>query len=145
MKKIIERIVASEAAPGHYDLWIDTNNETPELKINFGYEKNSGWKTIGGSGGDSGGDSDGGSSVMLVKGTYSQVGAGSLSFSPALGEPTWEEAYAHIARGGLLYFVIEVDGVPAAHILAISALPEAIIGLVEQMILWSNPGHQSPE
>lgn len=50
MKKIIERIVASESAPGNYDLWVDTKSETPELKVNYGLDQNNGWKTIGGSG-----------------------------------------------------------------------------------------------
>lgn len=79
MKKILERIVASESAPGHYDLWVDTNNETPELKINYGYDKYSGWKTISGGGGS--GEGEGGD-VQIVELTYDHLPAtGTLSAS----------------------------------------------------------------
>ena len=57
MKKIIERIVAGEIAPGHYDLWIDTNGESPQLKVNLG-ESRGGWQTISGGSGGGGCDCD---------------------------------------------------------------------------------------
>lgn len=69
MKKIIERVVADNTAPGPFDLWVDTSSENPSMKVNLGNDKSlNGWKTIAGGGGsDSGGGSSSGSSVMLIE------------------------------------------------------------------------------
>lgn len=140
MKKILERIVASESAPGHYDLWVDTNKETPELKVNYGYDKNSGWKTIGSS---SGGGSDSGSGCsclapMVVEGTF-EYDTDTLIFTPADGSPTYAEARAHMNAGGLVYMLELYEGEPDRTYLATHASFYQIQAYGYTPAIWSNP------
>ena len=105
MRKIIERIVADNAAPGPYDLWIDTNTDEVYLKVNLGADRG-GWKTIaGGSGSDEGGGGGSSTSVMMINGA---VDGG--EFYPSEGEPAFEDAVTTFTSGKSVILHISYTG-----------------------------------
>lgn len=84
-------------------------------------------------------------SPMIVQGTYETPEGGDLPiFQPSDDAPTWAEAKNHMFNGGLVYFVMLEDGVPANVGLAAYA-GDIYISDSSGDVSWENPDAEIPQ
>lgn len=76
-------------------------------------------------------------SPMIVAGTVSND-----TFTPVDGAPTYNDAFEHMFKGGLVYLLQAIDGEPYCVRLAEYASPSNITA---GATTWLNPNEQTPE